>query len=159
MAILAIFTALWGCHRSGGRKKDGPPANNIHKNDWKKLFPDHFVFDIAWHYIWKLGKFRYLGVNSGIKLTSPTLKWLDHRNGLSFGVQILHDSQPYMAKWLCEILPTWPKAWSSSIASFSTPVDKENMLRFKPCREQKRRQLALPCTPNILHANSPVGCV
>ena len=52
-------------------------------------------------------------------------------NGLSVGLQILHGSKSNMALRLCQILATWPKALSSPIASFSTPVEKAECAKIR----------------------------
>ena len=53
------------------------------------------------------------------------------RNGSSFGLQILQASQPSIALWVCKILPTWAKALSSPIASFSTLVAKAQSTKIR----------------------------
>ena len=53
------------------------------------------------------------------------------RNWSSFGLQILQASQPGIALWVCKILPTWAKALSSPIASFSTLVAKAQCAKIR----------------------------
>ena len=53
------------------------------------------------------------------------------RNESLFGLQILQASQPSIALWVCKILPTWAKALSSPIASFSTLVAKAQCAKIR----------------------------
>ena len=53
------------------------------------------------------------------------------RNWSSFGLQILQASQPSISLWVCKILPTWAKALSSPIASFSTLVAKAQCAKIR----------------------------
>ena len=67
------------------------------------------------------------------------------RNGLSVGLEILHGSQSTMASQLSQISTTWPKALSSSKASFSTPIAKEEYPKIHNLQRsnQKRFDLAM----------------
>ena len=65
------------------------------------------------------------------------------RNGLSVGLEILHGSQSTMASQLSQILATWLKALSSSIASFSTPVDKAKCARINAIQEPNQKRFSL----------------
>ena len=67
------------------------------------------------------------------------------RNGLSVGLEILHGSQSTMASQLSQISTTWPKALSSSKASFSTPIAEEEYPQIHNLQRsnQKRFDLAM----------------
>ena len=68
------------------------------------------------------------------------------RNGLSIGLEILHGSQSTMESQLSQISTTWPKALSSSNASFSTPIAKAEYVKIPGLQrsKQKRFDLAMP---------------
>ena len=59
-----------------------------------------------------------------------TLKCSYLGNRLCVGLQISNGSQSTMASQLSQILATWLKALSSSIAYISTPVDKAKCARI-----------------------------
>ena len=68
---------------------------------------------------------------------------------VSVWLQILHGNYPCIALFLWQILARRLNVLSSSIASFSTPIDKAEYPKIQDLRDQIRRYLAEPFTHNM----------